>query len=191
MERCGWKWMNWWAQHLFLFLIRRTEPPVRWTLWNHVMWLERHNNQPTPLPDVTDLSGTSRGALPPPARGTAFELLLAVMLVCKQPTHLMDKHKDVKHSKRCSLPCNLDLRFTKGSNPLMNMDFNPKPHQKPDGKHACKTSARRTQHWVSHQCEQVHLFYLTWLCSSAHHLGLMSLWHCLTLASKGERRFQQ
>lgn len=55
-------------------------------------------NQLTPdVPDVTDLSGTSRGALPPPARGTAFKPLLAVMFVCKPPTHLMDKHRDVKH----------------------------------------------------------------------------------------------
>lgn len=41
---------------------------------------------------VTDLSGTFRGALPPPARGTAFELLLAVMLVSKPSTHLPNKY---------------------------------------------------------------------------------------------------
>lgn len=55
--------------------------------------------------DVTDLSGTSRGVLPPPARGAAFELLLAVMFVCTPPTHLMDKHKDVRHWKSCSAAC--------------------------------------------------------------------------------------
>lgn len=47
---------------------------------------------PPRVPDVTDLSGTSRGALPPPARATAFKLLLAVMFVSKPPTHLMDKN---------------------------------------------------------------------------------------------------
>ena len=52
-----------------------------------------------PVPDVTDLSGTSRGALPPPPRGTAFELLLAVMFVCNLSGHLSDKHKDVGQSK--------------------------------------------------------------------------------------------
>lgn len=56
-----------------------------------------HINQATAVPHVTDLSGTSRGALPPPARGTAFELLLAVMFVSKPSDHLTDKHMDVKH----------------------------------------------------------------------------------------------
>lgn len=58
---------------------------------NHVALLD---NPPTTttVPHVTDLSGTSRGTLPPPARGTAFELLLAVMFVSKPATHLMDKH---------------------------------------------------------------------------------------------------
>lgn len=44
------------------------------------------------VPDVTDLSGTSRAHLPPPARGTAFEFLLAVMFVCKPSTHLQGKN---------------------------------------------------------------------------------------------------
>lgn len=59
---------------------------------NHVALLDNHP-PPTAVPHVTDLSGTSRGTLPPPARGTAFELLLAVMFVSKPATHLMDKHK--------------------------------------------------------------------------------------------------
>lgn len=46
---CGWKWMNWWVQHLFLFQIKRTKKnPVRWILRNHVIWLEVHINQPRP-----------------------------------------------------------------------------------------------------------------------------------------------
>lgn len=62
---------------------------------NHVALLDNHPpaDPPTAVPHATDLSGTSRGALPPPARGTAFELLLAVMFVSKPATHLMDKHR--------------------------------------------------------------------------------------------------
>lgn len=63
---------------------------VRWTLKSIT---RRYWITPTAVPRVTDLSGTSRGALPPPARGTAFELLLAVMFVSKPAAHLMDKHK--------------------------------------------------------------------------------------------------
>lgn len=75
---------------------------------NHVALLD-NRHPPAAVPHVTDLSGTSRGALPPPARGTAFELLLAVMFVSKPATHLMDKHKRMsKVQKR--------LRFTRVNN---------------------------------------------------------------------------
>lgn len=59
-------------------------------------WREKELLPPTPLcpssvPDVTDLSGMSRAALPSPARATAFELLLAVMFISRPAAHLMDK----------------------------------------------------------------------------------------------------
>lgn len=66
--------------------------PVKWLWGNCVVELEVHINEPTSVPDVTDLSGTSRGALPPPARAAAFELLLAVMVVSTPSAHLMNKH---------------------------------------------------------------------------------------------------
>lgn len=49
---------------------------------------------PPSVPDVTDLSGMSRAALPSPVRATAFEFLLAVMFICKPAAHLMDKHME-------------------------------------------------------------------------------------------------
>lgn len=59
--------------------------------------IKSERNPPPPLcpfsvPDVTDLSGISRAALPSPARATAFELLLAVMFISNPATRLMNKH---------------------------------------------------------------------------------------------------
>lgn len=74
------------------------------------MRLNVHVKSAHPAPDVTDLSGTSSGALPTPARATAFELLLAVMTICKLWTHLMDKHKYQQTQKLIVCFC-LSIRY--------------------------------------------------------------------------------
>lgn len=55
-------------------------------------WTVKETPPTLSVPDVTDLSETSRAALPPPARAVAFELLLAVMFISTPATHLKDKH---------------------------------------------------------------------------------------------------
>lgn len=87
---------EWTMEFSTCYFFKLKEQKIQLGGYSETMWYDWECTLTSPhLPDVTDLSETSRGALPPPARATAFKLLLAVMFVSKPSTHLMDKNMDV------------------------------------------------------------------------------------------------